>query len=103
MSREENESTLLRLTMIVVLAVFMLVCCSGCTTAVPVTAKFPEVPDRLLVQCPQLRTLPDNTTLSEMTETVNQNYATYYDCSSKLDGFIEWYQTQKPIFDNAGK
>jgi hypothetical protein len=29
---------------------------TGCSTTVPVTAKFPVVPEKLLVKCPQLET-----------------------------------------------
>jgi hypothetical protein len=28
---------------------------AGCSTTVPVTMKFPEVPDKLLQKCPQLQ------------------------------------------------
>ena len=30
---------------------------SGCSTTVPVTAKFPNTPENLLVKCPQLEKL----------------------------------------------
>ena len=30
---------------------------TGCSTTVPVTAKFPDVPERLLVKCPKLEKL----------------------------------------------
>lgn len=103
MNNKENESTLTRLTLLIALVVILLVTCTACSTVVPVSAKFPNAPDQLLEACPPLKTLGEKTTLSEMTETVNQNYSTYYSCSAKHDGFIEWYQKQKAIFDNAGK
>ena len=72
---------------------------SGCSTTVPVIAKFPEVPDRLLQKCPQLEMLKDESKLSDVAKTVTINYSTYYECAVKNDAFIEWYQIQKHIFE----
>jgi hypothetical protein len=72
---------------------------SGCSTTVPVTAKFPEVPDRLLQKCPQLEKLKDEVKLSDIAKTVTINYSTYYECAVKNDAFIEWYHIQKHIFE----
>ncbi len=74
---------------------------AGCTTTVPVTAKFPEVPQRLLVKCPQLDKLQDDAKLSDVAKTVTVNYSIYYDCAVKHDGFVEWYQIQKNIFESV--
>lgn len=76
---------------------------TGCSTVVPVTAKFPEVPDRLLVKCPQLEKLGNEPKLSDISKTVTINYTTYYECAVKHDAFVEWYKIQKDIFDKAGK
>ena len=75
----------------------------GCSTVVPVTAKFPEVPERLLVRCPQLEKLGNEAKLSDLSKTVTINYTTYYECAVKHDAFVEWYKIQKEIFDKAGK
>ena len=73
----------------------------GCSTTVPLVAKFPEAPDKLLETCPQLQMLnKDSTTLSEVAKTVTINYTTYYDCAVKMDGWIEWYKIQKIIFES---
>lgn len=72
----------------------------GCSTTVPVVAKFPEVPDRLLEKCPQLKKLEDEAKLSDISKTVTVNYTTYYECAVKNDAWIEWYQVQKHIFEN---
>lgn len=73
----------------------------GCSTTVPLVAKFPEAPDKLLETCPQLQQLnKDSTTLSEVAKTVTINYTTYYDCAVKMDGWIEWYNIQKIIFES---
>jgi len=73
----------------------------GCSTTVPVTAKFPEPPKYSLQTCPQLQTLKDGSKLSEVATTVTINYSTYYDCAVKNDAWIEWYQIQKHIFESV--
>ena len=74
---------------------------TGCSTTVPVTAKFPDVPERLLVKCPQLEKLENESKLSDISKTVTNNYTTYYDCAVKHDAFIEWYNIQKNIFESV--
>ena len=74
---------------------------TGCSTTVPVTAKFPDVPERLLVKCPQLEKLENEAKLSDIVKTVTNNYTTYYECAVKHDAFVEWYQTQKRIFESV--
>lgn len=73
----------------------------GCSTTVPVTAKFPEVPERLLQKCPQLEKLENEAKLSDISKTVTNNYTTYYECAVKDDAWIEWYQKQKIIFESV--
>ena len=72
---------------------------SGCSTVVPVTAKFPEVPTKLQVKCPQLEKLKDEVKLSEVSKTITMNYSTYYECAVKVDSWNEWYQVNKLIFE----
>jgi hypothetical protein len=88
-----------------VLAVFIILAflATGCSTTVPVKAKFPEVPDRLLQKCPQLEKLGEEAKLSDISKTITVNYTTYYECAVKDDAWIEWYQIQKKIFEEAGK
>ena len=74
---------------------------TGCSTTVPVTAKFPDVPERLLVKCPQLEKLENEAKLSDIAKTVTNNYTTYYECAVKHDAFVEWYQVQKRIFEGV--
>ena len=83
---------------VLVLTVLLL---TGCSTTVPVVAKFPEVPERLLKTCPQLQKLQDEAKLSDVAKTVNSNYSTYYECAVKHDAFIEWYQIQKKIYEDV--
>jgi hypothetical protein len=74
---------------------------TGCSTVVPVTAKFPKVSERLLIQCPQLEKLENDAKLSDVAKTVTLNYTTYYECVIKNDAWIEWYQIQKEIFESV--
>jgi hypothetical protein len=74
---------------------------TGCSTTVPVTAKFPDVPERLLVKCPQLEKLENEVKLSDISKTVTNNYTTYYECAVKHDAFVEWYKIQKNIFESV--
>lgn len=74
---------------------------AGCSTTVPVTAKFPEAPKYSLQGCPQLQTIKEGSKLSEVATTVTINYSTYYDCAVKTDAWIEWYKIQKNIFESV--
>lgn len=71
---------------------------TGCVT-VPVTAKFPEAPAKIMTKCPQLEMLPAESKLSDVANTVTRNYSTYYECAAKHDGWVEWYQIQKRLFE----
>ena len=83
------------------LLIALLLCLTGCSTTVPLTAKFPEAPNTIQQQCPPLQKLKDDAKLSEVANTVTLNYSTYYECSVKVDGWIEWYQIQKQIFESV--
>ena len=92
--------SILQFTVVMLVVIFIL---TGCSTPVPVTAKFPDVPERLKVKCPQLQKINDDAKLSDVANTVALNYGTYYDCAVKNDAWIEWYEIQKRIFEEAGK
>ena len=85
--------------LILILTVLTLV---GCSTAVPVVMKFPDVPQEMLNTCPDLKTIDPNTKkLSEVVGVVVDNYGMYYDCKATNDDWIEWYKTQKQIFNSV--
>jgi hypothetical protein len=71
----------------------------GCSTTVPVSAKFPETPKHIMQTCPQLESLSDEAKLSDVAKTVTINYTQYYSCAIKVDAWIEWYEIQKRIFE----
>jgi len=72
---------------------------TGCSTTVPVVAKFPDVPKHLMVKCPNLTKLNDDSKLSDIAKTITINYTTYYECAVKNDAWIEWYEIQKRLFE----
>ena len=74
---------------------------TGCSTTVPVVAKFPEAPSKILAKCPNLEKLDEQPKLSDVARSVTNNYTTYYECAVKNDAWIEWYQIQKQIFESV--
>lgn len=85
---------------IVVLTAVLL---TGCATVVPVRAKFPDAPELLMQKCPTLTLLNDDPKLSDVAKTVANNYASYHECAVLVNGWQDWYQIQKNIYENAGK
>lgn len=81
-------------------AILLSLLLTGCSTVVPVKQKFPEAPNKLLNECPQLEQLKDDPKLSDVGKTVTVNYTTYYTCAVMHNGLVEWYKIQKNIFDN---
>ena len=96
----EKQQRISTILFVIVTAIFFIAMFSGCSTTVPVTAKFPNVPEQLLVKCPQLEKLGNEVKLSDISKTVTTNYTTYYECDVKHDSFIEWYNVQKNIFES---
>ena len=83
--------------LIVALALSLSACVS-----VPVERKFPKAPEELMTGCPDLQTIPENTTqLSVVVEAVTTNYGQYQMCQTKNDTWIDWYNRQKEIFDSV--
>lgn len=74
---------------------------AGCVT-VPIKRSFPEAPPSLLTPCSELLTVPTGTTLlSQTISVITENYAKYHECQLKTDLWIEWYATQKEIFNSV--
>ena len=77
---------------------------SGCSTVVPVVAKFPDAPGKgAMTACPNLQKLNGDAKLSDVANTVTVNYSTYYECAVKADAWQEWYRIQKHISEGAGR
>lgn len=86
-----------------IVLLFVLATCSGCSTVVPVSARFPGPPKYATQPCPQLQKLNNDAKLSDVATTVTINYSTYYDCAVRNDAWIEWYRIQKEIYEKAGR
>lgn len=76
---------------------------SACTT-VPVKQKFPHVPEILREKCPPLvKVKDDEKSITELLKVVVTNYGAYYECANKIEGWTQWYDEQKKIFDEVNK
>lgn len=74
----------------------------GCSTAVPVKPKFPDPVKELTEQCKALQKVDgDRVAITDMLKVIISNYALYYECSSKVDGWNEWYNEQKKIYEKV--
>ena len=74
---------------------------TGCLS-VPVKMKFPEIPDDLRKACPELQKIDENEQkLSVVIDAVVVNYSQYQECKVKVDIWLDWYKTQKEIWENV--
>jgi hypothetical protein len=74
---------------------------TGCV-ATPVERKFPEAPNYLKVKCPDLIEIDPNTKkFSDVVRVVSVNYGLYQECMIKSESWINWYNTQKQIFESV--
>ena len=102
--KNQRDQQVISSLIIFALVIMVILAVSGCTTAVPVTAKFPEPPGKgAMTVCPDLQKLNNNAKLSDVANTVTVNYSTYYECAVKADAWQEWYRIQKHISEGAGK
>jgi hypothetical protein len=86
---------------ILVIFIILAFLATGCSTTVPIKRNFPNVPEELMVTCSELKEVPETTKLSEVVSVVVENYGQYHQCAIKTDGWIEWYKTQKEIFESV--
>jgi hypothetical protein len=100
--KNQQDQQIVSSLLIFVIVVMLVFAITGCSTAVPVTAKFPEAPGKLATQrCPDLQKLKDDAKLSDVSRTVTINYSTYYECAVKADAWQEWYEIQRRIFEGV--
>jgi hypothetical protein len=77
---------------------------AGCSTSTPVKRNFPDAVPTLQEKCPGLSTVESTgnaVSITDMLKTVVKNYGAYYECANKVDGWNEWYNTQRKIFENV--
>lgn len=99
MMREKKPvSTGIFFALLIIMVVSLM---AGCSTTAPVTARFPEPPGRgAATACPDLKKLDEGARLSDVANTVNINYQTYWECAVRVDTWIQWYSNQKLIFES---
>jgi hypothetical protein len=75
---------------------------TGCATSVPVTMSFPQAPEALAKPCDLLLPLdPSKRELSDLLENTTDNYAKAKECHAKSKAWLEWYETQRKIFEEV--
>jgi hypothetical protein len=83
---------------------FFLASCAMFKTTVPVERHFPDAPKTLQEKCAELKTVQgEKVSITDMLKVVVENYRMYYECSTKVEGWQEWYIEQKKIFDEVDK
>jgi hypothetical protein len=74
----------------------------GCSTTVPVKAKFPDPTPELMKKCENLKKAEgEKVLITDLLKVVVHNYSMYYECSAKVDGWQDWYTAQKRIYESA--
>ena len=83
---------------------FVPVLLTGCWT-VPVVPDFPRLPEQttMNIPCPELKPLKADPTISDISNTLNLNYHTYYECAVKVDSWNSWYRQQKELYERTIK
>ena len=78
---------------------------SGCSVLVPVKPRFPEPVPELIEQCKELQQVPiaagNPVAITDMLKIIVNNYSLYYQCSNKVDGWNQWYEQQRKIYESV--
>ena len=78
------------------LAILSVVLLTACSSLYPVKQPFPEASKVLMERCPDLLTIDDGkNSMRDMLKVVIQNYANYYQCADRTEGWQKWYKEQK--------
>lgn len=76
--------------------------CSMFKQPVPIAPQWPEVPAELKKKCEALKTVTgDKVSLTDMMKIIVENYTHYYECSAKVDGWNNWYESQKKVYETV--
>lgn len=74
----------------------------GCATPVPVKPKFPQPVKVLTEPCTPLKKIDgESISIVDLHKVVVENYTSYYECATKVEGWNEWYTKQKKIYDEV--
>lgn len=84
--------------------VLLLSMLTGCTTVVPVRQPFPDAVPELQQRCETLMTVnSDTAAITELIKIVVENYTRYHQCAVRVEGWQQWYDAQRKIFEGANK
>jgi starvation-inducible outer membrane lipoprotein len=86
------------------ISLFFVFSLSGCLSIIPTPVKrtFPDPVPALMEQCPDLQQIVgDNVSIADLLKVIINNYNLYYQCANKVDGWKEWYEEQKKIFNSV--
>jgi len=87
-----------------ILLFISLTSCSMFKQPVPIVPKFPDATPELMKKCEDLKTIDgEKVAITEVLKIVVQNYTLYYECSTKVEGWQEWFNTQKKIYESIPK
>jgi hypothetical protein len=81
----------------------MSVALMGCKTVEPVTYNFPTAPKIIMEPCEELNVLARDAQLSDLMITITMNYMKYHECKNKNQGWIDWYNEQRRLYEEATK
>ena len=87
--------------LLIAVVVLSLTGCAMFQKPVPVKRTFPAVPTELVEACPDLKKTEPTEKLSEVLKFVVDNEGQYHECKIKVDTWVEWYNTQKDIFESV--
>lgn len=74
---------------------------TGCASTI-VMKEFPQAPQNLMVECPELKQVDmKETKLSGVLDVIIENYSNYQECKVKVESWIDWYNTQKKIHESV--
>lgn len=84
------------------LALILVTALVGCSTPVPIKPKWPDAPPALKEKCENLKKIEgDKVAITEMLKVIIHNYTLYHECATKVEGWNEWYETQKKIYESV--
>lgn len=85
--------------------VLLSVLLTGCATLFPMPAEFPDSPPELMKKCEDLKKVETNdpVSITDLLKVVVTNYSLYYQCANKVEGWQDWYNKQKKLFEEVSK
>ena len=93
----KNKSTFQKKIIYLYIMPTLLIC--GCATNStnnnPVSFNGPPI--NATEKCNDLKTLPENSKMSDLIKIMSENYSSYYSCSQKNEAWNEWYKKIKDL------